>query len=99
MAVKKEPMDEFEVLARARLAKTHEEYAAVVEAAKPLRDKIDALQAEHGRIDAELAPLIEDWRPFNLEMARLQNEIGRGSRALGGYSTSDATRAPGETVQ
>lgn len=91
MAVKKNEMDEFEQLARARLAEVQGQYDALVASSKPLRDKIDALQAEHGRIDAELVPLLDLWRPINAEMARLQNEIGRGARALGGYSTSNPT--------
>ena len=47
MAVKKNEMDEFEQLARARLADVQGQYEALVDSSKPLRDKIDALQAEH----------------------------------------------------
>jgi len=93
-AVRKTEIDELERLGRARLAKTQSDYESLVASSQELRSKIDDILARKATLDAELEPLLEQWHPVNAELQRLQNEIGRAARVLGGRSTSDSAREP-----
>jgi len=91
---RKTELDDLERLGRARLAKTQTDYESLVASSQGLRSQIDAILARKAALDAELEPLVEQWQPINAELQRLQNEIGRAARVLGGRSTSEAPRNP-----
>lgn len=84
---RKTELDDLERLGRARLAKTQSDYEALVSSSQSLRSQIDAILARKAALDAELEPLVQQWQPINAELQRLQNEIGRAARVLGGRST------------
>lgn len=90
MATRKTELDDLERLGRARLASLQSDYERLVGEAQPLRAQIDDLLARKADLDAQLEPLVERWSPMNAEQGRLQNEIARAARLLGGRSMSES---------
>jgi len=88
---KEQKVTSAETALRALKAEHETNLEALRKEAAPLRAKLDAIYAKQGELDAELAPLLDEYRPYKQRMADLENEIGRVSRNLpNARSTSDA---------